>query len=129
MNQLKAKLIHIESLSTLHHLTFELNQQVIHMLSLEFNSPLNIDSFMKLNIKSTDIAIAKNFLGVLSYENQLKAKITQVNNGQILSSIKLNVEGFVLESLIGLEASLKMKLKKGDDVVVLFRGSEVSLCG
>ena len=111
MNQLKAKLIHIESVSTLHHLTFELNQQVIHMLSLEFNSPLNIDSFMKLNIKSTDIAIAKNFLGVLSYENQLKAKITQVNNGQILSSIKLNVEGFVLESLIGLEASLKMKLK------------------
>ena len=127
MNQLTAKVIHIENVETLHHLTFELNQQVIHMLSLELNGSLKVNDLLKLNIKSTDIAIAKNVLGMLSYENQLKAKVVSVNNGKLLSSIGIEIEGFILESVIGVKASLKMELKEGDDVVVLFRGSEVSL--
>lgn len=127
MNQLTAKVIHIENVERLHHLTFKLNQQVIHMLSLELNGSLKLNDLLKLNIKSTNIAIAKNFVGMLSYENQLNAKVVSVNNGKILSSIEVELEGFILESLIGVQASLKMELKEGDEVVALFRGSEISL--
>jgi molybdopterin-binding protein len=127
MNQLTAKVIHIENIESLHSLTFELNQQVIHMLSLELDSSLKIGDLITLNVKSTDIAIGKEFLGLLSYDNQLKAKVKSVNNGQVLSSIRVNFEGFILESIIGVKASLKMEIKEGDDVLVLFRGSEVSL--
>ena len=39
------------------------------------------------------------------------------------------VEGFELESLITLETSLAMELNVDDDILVLIKGSEVSVCG
>lgn len=128
MNQLTATLIKIENVETLHHLTFTLGTQTIRMLSLELNPNIKVDKQVKLGLKSTDIAIAKNFTGHLSYANQLKAKVTRVNNGKLLSSIGLEVEGFALESVITLNASLAMALQQGDEVTVLVKGSEVSVC-
>jgi molybdopterin-binding protein len=66
--------------------------------------------------------------GLLSHANQLHTKIISVNNGQILSSIHLEVEGFVLESIITLEASLKMRLSKEDHVLILLKESDIFLC-
>ena len=127
MNQLTATVSKIENIETLHHLTFTLGTQKIKMLSLELDPNIQVDKEVKISVKSTDIAIAKNFVGQLSYANQLKAKITHVNNGKLLSSIGLDVEGFALESVITLSSSLEMKLQEGDDVVVLVKGSEVSI--
>jgi len=129
MNQLRAKLIHIEAVESLHLLTFELDKELIYMLSLELSPNLQIGKVVTLAIKSTSIAIAKEFTGVLSYLNQLNAEVVSVNNGKILSSIVLNIEGFELESLITLKASLAMDLKIDDEVTVLISGSEVSVCG
>ncbi|MBU1667392.1 TOBE domain-containing protein [bacterium] len=128
MNQLTVILIQIEHVESLHHLTFSLGKQTIQVLSLELASNLKVGSRVKLSVKSTDIALAKNFTGQLSYANQLKAKITHVNNGKLLSSIGLDVKGLALESVITLNASLAMALQEGDDVVVLVKGSEVSVC-
>lgn len=129
MNQLRAKLIHIEAVESLYLLTFELDKELIYMLSLELSPNLQIGKVVTLAIKSTSIAIAKEFTGVLSYLNQLNAEVVSVNNGKILSSIVLNIEGFELESLITLKASLAMDLKIDDEVTVLISGSEVSVCG
>ena len=128
MNQLTATLTKIENVETLHHLTFLLGTQSIQMLSLELNPNIAVGKPVKLSVKSTDIALAKNFSGQLSYANQLKAKVTSVNNGKLLSSIGLDVEGFTLESVITLSASLDMELQEGDEVLVLVKGSEVSIC-
>lgn len=129
MNQLTATVESINNVENLHHLSFTLGSQKVQMLSLELNSRVQVDHEVNLGIKSTDIAIAKHCTGQLSYANQLKGKITQVNNGKILSSIGLEIEGFVLESIITLTASLAMNLQEDDEVMVLFKGSEVSVLG
>ena len=127
MNQFTATVKKIEHIENLHLVTFVLGNQSIKMVSLELNKLLQVGSVVKLSVKSTNIAIAKNFTGMISYANQLNAKVTAVNNGKLLSSIGLNVEGFALESLITLEASLEMKLFVGDNILVFLKGSEVSV--
>ena len=129
MNQFKATVKTINQVENLHLVTFKLGGQTLKMVSLELNESLKVNSTVKLNVKSTHISIAKNLKGQLSHANQLEGKITAVNNGQLLSSIQLIVEGFELESLITLEASLAMKLNVNDDILVLIKGSEVSVCG
>jgi len=129
MNQFRATVKTIDQVENLHLVTFALGKQTVKMVSLELNESLKVNSTIKLNLKSTQLSIAKNITGQLSHANQLEGKITAVNNGQLLSNIQLMVEGFELESLITLEASLAMKLSVGDDVLVLIKGSEVSICG
>jgi len=129
MNQLKATITQIESIDNLNLLTLSCRTQTIKILTLELNPNLKVGSSVKLSIKSTDIAIAKNSNGMLSYTNQLKAKITQLNNGKLLSSIRLDIEGFGLESVIMLDSSLKMGLRVGDEIVVLLNSNNISICG
>ncbi|MCK4441539.1 MAG: TOBE domain-containing protein, partial [Sulfurovaceae bacterium] len=95
----------------------------------ELNPNLKVDTIVTLSVKSTDIAIGKNCNGILSYTNQLKAKITHLNNGKLLSSVQVNIEGFELESIIMLDSSIKMGLKVDDEVVLLIQSSDISICG
>ncbi|MCK5854325.1 MAG: TOBE domain-containing protein [Sulfurovaceae bacterium] len=129
MNQFMATVTKIEHIENLHLVSLEVGNQSIKMISLELNELLELDKVVKLNLKSTNIAIAKNFTGMISYANQLSAKVTEVNNGILLSSIQLLVEGFTLESLITLESSLELELCVDDEVVVLIKESEISVCG
>jgi molybdopterin-binding protein len=127
MNHLKVKVIHIKNVDTLHYLTFSLNQQVIHMLSLELEPTLEIGTFVHLTVKSTHVAIAKNLNGLLSLENKLKGTIVSIEDGEILSSICLDIEGFLVESIISIESKKVMNLKLNDDVLVLMNSSDISM--
>jgi len=128
MNQLQATIKTIKNIENLHALELSFGKQCIHMLTLELNPKFTTGSVVKIRVKSTDIAIAKEFLGELSFSNQLDAQITHVTNGEILSSVRIEVEGFKLESIVSKEASLNMQLKKGDDIKVLIQASEISIC-
>ncbi len=129
MNQLKATIRQIENIDNLNLLTLSCGKQHIRILTLELNPNLKVGSVVTLSVKSTDIAIAKNCNGILSYTNQLKAKITHLNNGKLLSSVRVDIEGFGLESIIMLDSSLKMGLRVSDEVVILIQGSDISICG
>jgi len=129
MNRLTATVKEIVNIDNLHITTCQLGTQSLKMVSLELCKVLEIDKEVNLSVKSTNISLAKNFRGDISILNQLKAKVTAVDNGQLLSSIQVDVEGFTLESLVTLEASLSMELSVGDEVLVLLKGSEVSVCG
>jgi molybdopterin-binding protein len=121
-NRLTAIVKQIEHVENLHIVTCQLGVQTLKMVSLELNETLQVDRSVDFSVKSTNIALAKNLTGQLSYANQLKAKIVAVENGKLLSSIQLDVEGFSLESLVTLEASLAMSLSVGDEVLVLLNG-------
>ncbi|WP_200764022.1 TOBE domain-containing protein [Nitrosophilus alvini] len=82
---------------------------------------------MKLGVKATNIALAKNLDGQLSISNQLTCTIEQINNGELLSSVKLRIGSHLIESIITRESSLRMNLKTGDIVVALIKASELSI--
>lgn len=127
MNRLEAVVEQVERMGSLHLVSCRLGNQRLKMVSLELDELLEMGKIVKLTMKSTSITIAKKFIGEISYANQLKAKIIEINNGRLLSSVKLKVEGFILESLITREASFRMQLSMGDEVLVLIKESEISV--
>lgn len=129
MNKLTGTLQALKEIDSLHQLTFSLGEQNLHLLTLELNREMKLGSTHQLSVKSTDIAIAKNLSGELSYLNQLEGKVVSIQNGALLSSVVLEIEGFKLESVIPYQAVISMDLQIGDEVVALVRGSEVSVLG
>ncbi len=129
MNRLNVKVEQIDKVDKLHVITCKLGYQRIKVVSLELQATLKIGSTVELSVKSTNISLAKNFTGKLSIVNQLTAKVTAVDKGSLLSAVQVEIEGFSLECLLTVEATLNMGLSAGDDVMVLIKGSEVFVCG
>ena len=129
MNKLSARVEKIDKTDNLHVITCKLGCQTIKVVSLELQESLQIGSSVELSVKSTNISLAKNLTGELSIVNQLTAKVTAIDKGSLLCAVQVELEGFSLECLLTVEATLSMGLSVGDDVTVLVKGSEVFVCG
>lgn len=127
MSDFIATVSKIENCDSLNIVSFDYKGHTLSMMSLDINSEINIGSKVKLIAKPSHIAIAKEFSGDISYSNQLSSTITSIENGQLLSSIKLNFFDTILESIITLNSSKKMNLKVGDRVTALIKASELSI--
>lgn len=125
---MKATIKSIKSIETLNIVEFELiSNKILIMVSLELPDNINIGREVKLEIKPTNIIISKEFNNMISCDNRLNAKIIEVDNGQLLSSIKLDIEDEILESIITYNASKRIGLKIGDSVVVVIQASDLSI--
>lgn len=127
MSQIKAIITQIETVDNLNIVKFDFCGHGLKMMSLGLSNEISVGKEVILGIKPTHIAIGKDFSGLVSYSNQIKAKITSCENGKLLSSIKLSVEDVVLESIITVESTLKMDLKVDDDVTMMIKASELSI--
>lgn len=127
MSNIIATVSQIDSCDSLHIVKFDFNGLVLSMMSLELNENIKLGTKVKLVCKSSHIAIAKNFSGEVSYSNQLQSKIISMENGELLTSIKLQVFDTVLESIITVNSSRKMDLKVGDNVIAFIKASELSI--
>ena len=97
------------------------------MIKQKFIDILSKDEKVKLAIKPTHIAIGKEFSGEVSYSNQLKCTILNIENGELLSSITLKVFDTLLESIITVNSSKRMDLKVGDNVTAFIKASDLSI--
>ncbi len=127
MSILKAQIVDIQNVDNLHIVKFDFFGKQLSMMSLELNDNIQIGTNVILKTKATSIAIAKNFTGELSYSNKLNSKIIAIQNGKLLTTIKLQTNDTVLESIITKDSSLRMDLKVGDDVVALIKANELSI--
>jgi molybdopterin-binding protein len=127
MNEFKVRVTDIQSVENLNIVSFEFNSQKLTMMSLELSDKIQINSNVILNAKPTHIAIAKEFSGDISYSNQLDAKIVELNNGELLSSVKLSSADAICESIITKKSSLRMNLQVGDDVSLFIKANELSI--
>lgn len=127
MSQLKATIVQIDSVDNLNIVKFDFYGHSLKMMSLGLSAEITVGKEVILGIKPTHIAIGKGFSGLVSYSNQIKAKITSCENGKLLSSIKLSVEDVVLESIITVESTSNMDLKVDDDVMMIIKASDLSI--
>lgn len=127
MSTLKAKIIDIQGVDNLHIVKFDFFGHLLSMMSLELSDNIKIGSTVVLKTKATSIAIAKKFSGELSYANKLQCKITAIQNGQLLTSVKLQTNDAILESIITKDSSIRMNLNVGDDVIALIKANEISI--
>ncbi len=129
MSRLAATIISIETVENLNIVKFDFNDTILTMMSLDLNDKIKIGTKVNLSLKPTHVAIAKDFNGIVSYSNQIKTTIKYIDNGKLLSSIKLGIDDTVIESIITAESSKKMDLKIGDSATALIKASEISIIG
>lgn len=63
----------------------------------------------------------------LSARNQLKGRITKVTLGDIMAHVVVKVGKNSIESVITRRSAEDLKLKKGDEVEVVIKSTEVML--
>ena len=127
MNTLVANVKQIKTVDNLNIVMFDLNGINLSMMSLELHEDVKVGAKVKLTTKATYIALAKGFSGEVSYSNQLRVEIVHVENGELLSSIKLQLQDITLESIITRDSSDRMNLHVGDEVTAFIKANELSI--
>ncbi len=127
MSLIDAKISAIESEGIIHIVTFQTQEHVLKMVSLELPKDLKIATEVKLQVKATSVSLAKELKGELSYSNQIKCQIESIEQGKLLSSIMLTTEKFRLESIITTTSLERLSLERGESVVALINSSDLSI--
>jgi len=133
MSKLIATVKNIESVDDLNIVTFICNNETLKMMSLDLNDTIQIGKRVILVCKPTSVALAKPtidnkaFSEMLSYANQIKVKISSMDVGLLLSSVKLQFGDFSLESIITSASVERMKLNENDELLALIKANELSI--
>ncbi len=127
MSLIDAKISAIESEGIIHIVTFQTQEHVLKMVSLELPKDLKIATEVKLQVKATSVSLAKELKGELSYSNQIKCQIESIEQGKLLSSIMLTTEKFRLESIITTTSLERLSLERGESVIALINSSDLSI--
>ncbi len=125
MSKLEAVVNKINSKDSLNIVEFDFFGKTLKMMSLDLNSNIKVGTKVKLGVKPTNVAIAKSLNGEISLSNKLPATIKDIENGELLSTILLQIENCYIESIITKDSSLKLDLKKDDEVLVLIKASNL----
>ena len=127
MSKITATVTNIDNVDSLNIVKFDFSGNKLKMMSLDLSKNIAVGKKVLLGIKPTHLAIAKNFTGMVSYSNQIKAKIISIENGKLLSSIKVKTGDIILESIITVESAIRMELKIDDEVTTMIKASELSI--
>lgn len=127
MNKFIATVSKIDNHENLNIVSFEFLDYTFSMMSLDLNKNIKVGTKVQLIANPSHVAIGKEFSGVISYSNQLKATIDEIENGKLLTNLKLKVKDVILESFITLNSSKKMNLQKGDEVTAFIKATELSI--
>lgn len=125
MSQMVATVKSIENLEQLNIVEFEFNAHVLKMMSLDLNSNISIGKKVLLSVKPTNIALAKDLAGEISFSNQIVATIQTLTHGKLLSSVGLIIDNIVFESIITLSSAKRMNLRINDKVIMLIKASDL----
>ena len=63
----------------------------------------------------------------ISARNQLQGKITEIILGDVMAHVTVEVGQSLIESVITRKSADELKLKKGDNVTVTVKGTEVMI--
>jgi len=125
VNKIAVKITQIDNVQNLHVVKFDFHGISLQMMSLDLNKEIEVGTNVHVGVKPTHVALAKEFSGQLSSSNQLQAKVIECENGELLSAVELTCNESVLESIVTLKSSLKMDIKKGDEVTILINASDL----
>ena len=123
---MRAKIVEIRENGILHVVGFKVGTQILYMMSLELNS-VKIGSFVELSIKPLSIALAKEGCEKTSFVNELTSVVTEIKEDELLSSVIVEFEGNLLESVLLKESIKKLELEKGQEVKLLIKANDISI--
>ncbi len=122
-----ARVKDIKTIDSLNIVEFDFNNITLKMMSLELHKEVKLESKVKLLVKPSNVIISKNYIEDISLSNQTLAKIVAIENGELLSSISLEIGDTTFESIITKESSKRLDLQEGDIVNILIKASDLSI--
>ncbi len=128
MNQIAAVITNIEQKGSLALIEFDFMQEKLTMVTLDIEETLCAGQKVILEINPSQVAVAKNYNGDLSYSNQIDAKIESIDLGAILCTLILELQdGSKIEAIITAKSAINMSLNKGDEIKAILKASQISL--
>ena len=127
MSQLIATITKISTVDNLNIVEFDFHGNILKMMSLDLGKAVQLGKKVILSVKSTNVSLAKNLSGDLSFSNKIVAIIENVENGILLSSITLKINDTYIESIITDDSSKRMQLRENDTITVLIKASNLSI--
>ncbi|WP_345991146.1 TOBE domain-containing protein [Sulfurimonas sp. HSL-1716] len=127
MNMIDAAVTDIKKHENISAVYFDANGVKLSMVALELDPAIGPGIKVKLKVKATNIALSKGLNSQTSIANQLKTVVQDVVHGQILCSVKLDMQGVILESIITQNSASAMGIKAGDELIALIKSNDVSI--
>ena len=122
---IKAKISAIEQNDGVSVFEFSAENLSLKMLSLENLQNLKIGDEVLLNFKSSDVFVATSPLLNCSVSNEIKAQISDIEQGQITSSLHLNAGKFEFESIISTASLKRLNLTPGDQIYAYVKATSL----
>ena len=122
---IKAKISAIEQNDGVSVFEFSAENLSLKMLSLENLQNLKIGDEIWLNFKSSDVFVATSPLLNCSVSNEIKAQISDIEQGQITSSLHLNAGKFEFESIISTASLKRLNLAPGDQIYAYVKATSL----
>ena len=130
MNILQGKISQIESSQRMSLIGIDVDGDTFSSIILEGQkTDLNYreGDLVNLLFKETEVGIAKNLSGQISFRNRFSAKIKTIEKGLILARVFLDYKSRSIESIISTRSANDMNLKENDPVEWLVKSNEMSL--
>lgn len=122
---IKAKISAIEQNDGVSVFEFSAENLSLKMLSLENLQNLKIGDEVRLNFKSSDVFVATSPLLNCSVSNEIKAEISNIQKGEITSSLHLNAGKFEFESIISTASLKRLNLTPGDQIYAYVKATSL----
>ena len=122
---IKAKISAIEQTGGVSVFEFSAENLSLKMLSLENLQNLKIGDEVRLGFKSSDVFVATSPLLNCSVSNEIKAQISDIEQGQITSSLHLNAGKFEFESIISTSSLKRLNLAPGNQIYAYVKATSL----
>lgn len=130
MNKLKGKIISIQCSKMMSLITVDVNGHAFSAIILEGKNGqiyYKAGDALHLIFKETEVSIAKNLSGQISFRNRFPGVITNIDRGKVLTKVILDYNNNTIESIISTASADEMTLQKNDYVEWLVKTNEISL--
>lgn len=126
MNELEASVINIKNVDDLNLVEFDFNGTILTMISLNLKD-IFIGTKVKLVVNSNNIILAKNYNKNLSISNEIKAKIIEMEIGELLTSIKVSAFNNDFTAITTTQQAKQLDFQINDNVSVLVKASHFAI--
>lgn len=128
MNALDAVITLVESNAQLSLVEAAVGEVLFSAIVLETalsNPLLKPGISVKLLFKEMEVSLAKHLTGELSLRNRFPVEVLAIEQGAILSAVKLSFQGQILNSVITTRSLLRMQIVVGEHIEALVKSNEI----
>lgn len=130
MNKLQGIITGIRSSENISIVSVDVNGDVFSSIVLEGSKiPLKykVGERVTLLFKETEVGIAKNLTGSISFRNRFRSVIRKIERSLILTKVTMEYKSHAIDSVITTQSAVELNLQDSDQVEWLVKANEMTL--